>query len=176
VRDALADRLVDPDTETRGEALVSLSQLGDSRAYARLARCVDAAEVLELELEAAAALGDERLHAGLQRARAVRFAAEPDEEAIARFDFAVRRCDPDAHRRARELEARLVADLAASSTGAGLEITALGSYPHTHLVVIAEGGETRLDAAIWEDDQEPASFVLEHQRDWYLKVLAGEVD
>jgi HEAT repeat protein len=60
VRRALAERLDDPDGATGGEALVGLARRGDSSIVHRLLELLSTPEAGNLEVEAAAELGDAR--------------------------------------------------------------------------------------------------------------------
>lgn len=178
VREALAARLDDADTDTRCEALVALAQLGDARAYERVVSRFDSEDafpIYTLEINAAAALGDERLHRTLLDIQQ-RWERDDDYEDFRRsLDFAIRRCDPTEHERAHEIENELVASLSADPACAGFDVGMTGSYPFTRLVIYSSpNAKPNVDDALWDNDQEPSSFSVTNARDWYLKVLAGE--
>jgi hypothetical protein len=62
LRDALAARLADPDSETRCEALYGLARRHDSRSLPAVAEALARDTVWLMEVEAAGALGDPSLH------------------------------------------------------------------------------------------------------------------
>ncbi|MBA3488494.1 MAG: HEAT repeat domain-containing protein [Longispora sp.] len=62
LRDALAARLKDSDSETRCEALFGLARRRDPRAYPAVHHALTQSSVWLMEIEAAGALGDPRLH------------------------------------------------------------------------------------------------------------------
>lgn len=69
LRDALVHRLDDPNTETRGEALVGLAERKDERVLEPLRRALDGEEVGVLAVMAAQALGDPSLLPLLEQRR-----------------------------------------------------------------------------------------------------------
>jgi len=87
IRDALVARTSDGDDDTRGEALVGLARRKDARVIEPLARELSNKDVGRLSVEAAEAVGDQRLHPLLVRLRDRWAADSPDahllEDALA---------------------------------------------------------------------------------------------
>jgi hypothetical protein len=159
-RDALAGRLADEDVDTRCEALVSLAQTGDIRAYQRLEQRLDQEDLWSLELEAAAELAHVRLYPKLLR---IRKETTEDENTNERFSSALEnalmRCDPDRVSIALEMEASLL-DRLQNSIADGLSLSVEGRYPRSWIVI--EGGRRqRCRTPIWETTDDPKTFNLE---------------
>lgn len=173
VRDALAARLNDTDTDTRCEALAALAQLGDQRARHQVDQRLAAGALFALEIEAAAALGDVRWHDQLIRLRSEWETDDDFDYWKPRLDAAIGRCDPEQHHRASQVEATLAAALAARLEGTGSTATMTGSYPQTRLVVVDSRAVVMLDERVWQPDQLPADLDVELQPEEWLAMLTS---
>jgi hypothetical protein len=90
VRDALAERLADPHDDTRCEALLGLARRGDPRCLPVLEQRLAAPSVYALEVEAAGALGNVRLHTQVRA-----HLAGWDDEVVPKVCAALRLTDPE---------------------------------------------------------------------------------
>ena len=90
LRDALADRLDDPDPHTRCEALLGLARRHDPRAVPAVRARLDGTDVRLTEIQAAGALGDPSLHT-LVRGHLAGWGAE----AVPKVCAALHLTDPD---------------------------------------------------------------------------------
>jgi HEAT repeat protein/PBS lyase HEAT-like repeat-containing protein len=90
IRDALVARLDDPGAETAGEAAVALAKRGDPRVYDVIAAALARPDAGNLYVEAAAELGDPRLHRLLCGLKARGW--QGDEPGAAVLDEAIAAC------------------------------------------------------------------------------------
>lgn len=189
VRAALAARLTDHDDDTRCAALVGLAKTGDVQALIALERrlstdVLDEADapgdpmiehpdvVRLLELEAAAELAEPTLMPLLQALQAA-WDGDADDH-TKRLDFALRRCDPEAHRLAADFQAGFEHGVNRQLAGSGWSIEMVGSYPRTTLVVTQPDGTVSPvfgDDRYWQDLVPAAIDLTAAIRSWTAAEL-----
>jgi len=155
--DALAaqlDTILELDRDLATEVVVTLAEHHDRRVIAPLLDLLASGRANELMVRAAGWLADPGLHRALERLAASRIGGLADTTFWQQVDRAIARCRPEAASEAEEIEVTLLAATQASvleSGFVGVDVSLVGLYPTTEVVLILGGGERR--HAIWNFDE-----------------------
>lgn len=153
VREPLAARLDDPDSDTRDEALAALATTGDARALARTGQVLagpDEGGVRLLHLQAAVELAAPELLPVLRELEQ-EWAGDEDEHTL-RLARALRRSTMTAAQRAGELERQLVDRVNEHLASEERAMYATGRYPRTTLHFRNEPAASGWWRRLWDDD------------------------
>jgi HEAT repeat protein len=150
--DALAERLLDADFDTRAEALLGLAQAGDSRSLNVLMARLSGPDgaVTKLDLEAAAELADPVLYPLLRRLE--RLWVDDEDEFRPLLAFALKRCHPDARTVATQREDQILAKVNDLMRATGRSVSRSGRYPLTR-VLSGDGERIWVGEDPWSIDE-----------------------